>query len=94
MTLLLAVWLMQSPAVALENEYVRVTRGAAPCASGAVPGCGDRVIVALGEIELRSGKSRKKMARGDVAVFKPGESYEPPTETPSLKWSSRPTTRL
>ena len=79
MTLLLAVWLMQSPAVALENEYVRVTRGAAPCASGAVPGCGDRVIVALGEIELRSGKSRKKMARGDVAVFKPGESYEPPT---------------
>jgi hypothetical protein len=35
--------------------------------------------VALGDIELRSGKSRRKMARGDIAVFKPGESYDPPT---------------
>ena len=79
MILLLAVWLLQSPGVALENEYVRVTRGAAPCASAAVTGCGDRVIVALGEIELRFRNSRRKMARGDIAVFKPGESYEPPT---------------
>ena len=79
MTFLLVVWLLQAHTVALENEYVRVTRDAAPCASGAAPGCGDRVIVALGEIELRFGKSRRKMARGDIAVFKPGESYEPPT---------------
>ena len=82
MTFLLAIWLLQANTVALENEYVRVTRDAAPCASSSVqgaPGCGDRVIVALGEIDLRFGKSRRKMTRGDIAVFKPGESYEPPT---------------
>jgi signal peptidase I len=79
MTFLLAILLLQSHAAALENEYARVTRDAAPCASATTPGCGDRVIVALGEIELRSGKSRRKMTRGDIAVFKPGESYEPPT---------------
>ena len=78
MTFLLAIWLLQAHTVALENEYVRVTRDAAPCASATTPGCGDRVIVAMGEIELRFGKSRRKMIRGDIAVFKPGESYEPP----------------
>ncbi|HEX2491620.1 MAG TPA: hypothetical protein VHR27_19580, partial [Blastocatellia bacterium] len=79
----LILWLLQSNTVALENEYVRVTQDAAPCASATAPGCGDRVIVALGEIELRSGPSSRKvtrkMTRGDIAVFKPGESYEPPT---------------
>jgi hypothetical protein len=83
MTFLLILWLLQSNTVALENEYVRVTQDAAPCASATAPGCGDRVIVALGEIELRSGPSSRKvtrkMTRGDIAVFKPGESYEPPT---------------
>ena len=77
MTLLLFVWLLQIPAPALENDYVRVTRDAAPCAQAA-SGCGDRIIVALGEIELRSGKSRRKMTRGDIAVFKQGKSYEAP----------------
>jgi hypothetical protein len=79
MTFLLIVWLLQSNSVALENEYVRVTRDAAPCASATSPGCGDRVIVALGDVELRSGGSSRKMTRGDIAVFKPGESYESPT---------------
>ncbi|MCI0389693.1 MAG: hypothetical protein MOB07_13155 [Acidobacteria bacterium] len=78
MTFLLAVLLLQMHTVALENEYVRVTRDAAPCASATVAGCVDRVIVALGEIELRSGNSRRKLTRGDIAVFKNGESYEPP----------------
>jgi|RhiMetdeSRZDD1v2_1073273.scaffolds.fasta_scaffold721204_2 hypothetical protein len=82
MTFLLILWLLQSNTVALENEYVRVMRDSAPCASATTPGCGDRVIVALGEIELRSGPSSRKvtrkMTRGDIAVFKPGESYEPP----------------
>jgi hypothetical protein len=82
MTFLLIVWLLQSNAVALENEYVRVARDSAPCASATSPGCGDRVIVALGDVELRSGGARRKMARGDIAVFKPGESYEPPTGGP------------
>ena len=78
MTLLLAASLLQAHTTALENEYVRVTRDGAPCASAAAPGCGDRVIVALAEIELRFGDSHRKMTRGDVAVFKPGESYQAP----------------
>ena len=78
MTLFLAVWLLQAHPAALENEYVRVTRDAAPCASATAPGCADRVIVALGEVELRSGASRRKMTRGDIAVFRAGQSYEPP----------------
>ncbi len=71
--------------VALENDYVRVTRDAAPCASPVAPGCTDRVIVALGDIELRSGNSRRRMTRGEVAVFKPGESYQPPVDGPFLE---------
>jgi hypothetical protein len=78
MTLLLTLCLLQSQ-TALDNQYVLVTRDAAPCASAKTPGCGDRVIVALGEIELRTAKSARKMTRGDIAVFKPGESYQPPT---------------
>lgn len=57
---------------------VRVTRDAAPCALAHVPECSDRVIVALGDIELASHGAHRTMARGDIAVFGPGESYEPP----------------
>jgi hypothetical protein len=68
----------QTPAtpIALENEYVRVTRGAAPCASGQTPECADRVIVGLGDVELRAGRSTRALTRGDVAVFRAGEAYE------------------
>ena len=52
--------------VVLENEHVRVTRNAAPCASAGA-GCGDRVIVTLGGEE-----------RGRVRVFQRGERYDPP----------------
>lgn len=75
--LLLAVLLTQAPAVVLENDYVLVSRDAAPCASASTR-CGDRVIVALGDVEIRSGKSLRKLTRGDVAVFTARESYEPP----------------
>lgn len=57
----------------LENEFVRVSRNTAPCATAA-PSCGDRVLVALGSIEA----SGQKMERGDVKVFKTGERYSPP----------------
>jgi hypothetical protein len=90
MTLFLALWLLQAPTPALENDYVRVMRDAAPCALAKTPGCGDRVIVALGDIELRSGNSRRKMTRGDIAVFKPGESYEPPTGGPFFEVNIKP----
>ena len=77
------LWVLPSTIVlanerVLDNEYVRVTRDAAPCASAKVQGCADRVIVALGNIELSSGSSRRTLTRGEIAVFKPGESYQPP----------------
>ena len=40
MTFLLILWLLQSNPVAFENEYVRVMRDSAPCASATAPGCG------------------------------------------------------
>ncbi|HSZ18393.1 MAG TPA: hypothetical protein VK770_01300 [Candidatus Acidoferrum sp.] len=57
----------------LENEFVRVFRNSAPCAAAAA-GCGDRVVVAFGSIEVNG----QKMERGDVKVFKTGERYSPP----------------
>jgi hypothetical protein len=79
MTVVLAVWLLQAHGVVLENDYVRVTRDEAPCASATVPACGDRVIVALSDLEMWSGSSRRRLSRGDIAVFRAGESYRPPT---------------
>lgn len=90
MMMLLLAWLLQASTPALENDYVRVMRDAAPCASANVTGCGDRVIVALGDIELRSRKSRQKMTRGDIAVFKSGESYEPPAGGPFFEVNIKP----
>ena len=51
--------------VVLENDHVRVSRQAAPCASAA-PGCGDRVIVLLSGSE-----------RGTVRIFRRGNQHEP-----------------
>lgn len=76
---LLFLFLLQAQAPALENDYVRVTRDAASCAQANTRGCGDRVIVALGDMDLKAGNKHRKMTRGDIAVFKPSESYEAPT---------------
>ena len=72
---LVLVAVLTADQIALDNEYVQVSRGVAPCASG-TPECGDRVIVALGDTELASGDLRRKMTRGDIAIFAAGESYE------------------
>lgn len=89
MTLLLIFWLLQTQTPVLDNDYVRVTRDVAPCAQ-AGPECGDRVIVALGALELRSGKSHRKMTRGDVAVFKSSQSYESPSGGPFFEVNIKP----
>lgn len=57
----------------LENDFVQVSRNAAPCAVAA-PSCGERVFVALGPVEFNG----KKMDRGDVHGFKAGERYSAP----------------
>jgi hypothetical protein len=71
--LLLLSGLIALDGVVLENEYVRVVRGAAPCAAAGAA-CGDRVIVALAPIEL----DNRKLSRGDIAVFEAGRKYQPP----------------
>jgi hypothetical protein len=48
------------------------------------------VIVALGDIELPSGNAPRKMTRGDIAVFKRGESYEPPSTGPYFEVTIKP----
>lgn len=82
--------LLQMPAPALENDYVRVMRDYAVCTSSKPAGCGDRIIVALGELELRSGNSRRPMTRGDIAVFKSGDHYDTPTGGPFFEVSIKP----
>jgi hypothetical protein len=72
------VWFLQTQAVALENDYVRVTRNEARCTTATVTACRDRVIVALGDLELELNGSRRKMTRGEVAVFAAADSYRAP----------------
>jgi hypothetical protein len=70
---------LQAETPALENAYVRAMRNAAPCASAANVGCAtDRIIVALGSIDVNSINGTKRLARGDIAVFGPKDSYVPP----------------
>lgn len=75
LTLILTV---QAASVILENDYVKVTRNAAPCAKTGTAGCAERVIVALAPAELRTASQVRKLNRGDIAAFKPNESYTAP----------------
>jgi len=75
MAFLLVALVLQARGSELENDYVKVSRNRAPCAAAETPACAERVLVALGPIELpRAGR----LERGDVRVFKKGESYVPP----------------
>jgi hypothetical protein len=70
---------IQADAPALENAYVKVTRNGAPCASAKTPGCAaDRIIVALGQIDVNSVNGTRRLERGGIAVFGPADSYVAP----------------
>jgi hypothetical protein len=69
----------------LENDFIRVFRNSAPCAAGAAS-CGDRVVVALGSMEV----SGQKMERGDIRVFKTGEIYSAPKSGEYLEVAIKP----
>jgi quercetin dioxygenase-like cupin family protein len=72
---LVALFFLQAlqPSPLLENEFLKVFRNSAPCAAAA-PSCGERVVVALGSVEVNG----QKMERGDIKVFKAGERYSAP----------------
>jgi hypothetical protein len=77
MTMALAAFLLlqaSSGSAVIDNQFVRVFKNSAPCASAGA-GCGERVIVALGTIQLGG----QKMDRGAIKVFKTGERYAAPT---------------
>ena len=66
MRLLLLLLLLPATGLALDNDYVRVTRNAASCPEANMPGCGDRVIVALDDIQIAAGNAKRNLARGKV----------------------------
>ncbi len=47
----------------LDNDYVRVTRNAAPCATASPSTCGERVLVALGPIRFEQYGQPRNAAR-------------------------------
>ncbi len=69
----------------LDNDFVRVFKNSAPCASAA-PSCGDRVIIALGAVEVNG----QKMERGEVKTFKAGERYAAPKTGDYLEVAIKP----
>lgn len=76
---LLLALLLPATALALDNDYVRVTRNAATCPEANMPGCGDRVIVALGDIQMTVGYAKRNLSRGAVMVFEKERAFQPPT---------------
>jgi len=78
MRLLLLLILLPATALALENDYVRVTRNAATCPQANMPGCGERVIVALDDIEIFVGYAKRNFARGEIIVFERERAFPPP----------------
>ena len=84
---LLASLLQASPTRSFDNDYVRVTRNGAPCASASPSVCGERVLVALGPIEFRQYDQPRRLQRGEIAVFLWHESYVAPTKGDFLEVS-------
>jgi hypothetical protein len=78
MLFLTLAWTFAAATPELDNDYVRVTRDHSVCAAAGTARCGRRVIVALEEIDLESAGAKRRLGRGDVAVFGPGESYAIP----------------
>jgi hypothetical protein len=70
----------------LENDFVRVFKNSAPCATAAAS-CGERVVVALGSVEVNG----QMMERGDIKVFKAGERYSSPKSGDFLEVAIKPT---
>jgi hypothetical protein len=70
----------------LENDFVRVFKNSAPCATAAAS-CGERVVVALGSVEVNG----QMMERGDIKVFKTGERYSSPKSGDFLEVAIKPT---
>ena len=78
MKIFLLLLLLPATALALDNDYVRVTRNEATCPGADMPGCGDRVIVALDDMEIFVGYAKRKLSRGEIMVFERERAFPPP----------------
>lgn len=83
-------WLLVAAVPALENDYVLVTRDQAACPSGNTPRCGARVIVALGELEIRIGDEPRWLSRGEIAVLDAEDAYAIPAGAPFFEVMVKP----
>ena len=73
---LAALAVAEDETLVLDNAFAAVHRNAAPCAN-AGPGCGNRIIVAFGELSVvPSGGSPVQLHYAEVFVAEAGESYE------------------
>ena len=73
---LAALAVAEDETLVLDNAYAAVHRNAAPCAD-AGPGCGNRIIVAFGELSVvPSGGSPVRLDYAEVFVAETGKSYE------------------
>ncbi len=59
----------------LENDYIKVYRNTAACKNAFTVNYGSRVIVALDKLKIKSSRGKVKLERGNISVFKEGESY-------------------
>jgi hypothetical protein len=59
----------------LDNDHAAVHRNAAPCAGGG-PGCGERIVVAFGDVKVVAGGSTLQLGYAEVFVAEAGTSYE------------------
>jgi hypothetical protein len=74
----------------LDNAYVTVSRDTTPCAKAEPGRCEDRVIVAMSKLEITSGNRKIRLKRGEVAVFKAGDSYEVPADATYFEVAIKP----
>ena len=85
----------------LENDHVRVTRNAAPCAFPTA-GCEQRVLVALSDAQFvlhwevvdkgqRAPGDVRQLRRGSVVALGPRDAYEPPRGSEYLEVAIQPT---
>lgn len=82
---------MQYERTALDNPYVTVSRDTAPCAKAETGKCEDRVILAMADnVEVKNAGRSKRLKRGQIAVFKAGDSYETPTGGPFYEVAIKP----
>jgi hypothetical protein len=81
---------MQYDKVALDNAYVTVNRDQATCGKAEAGRCQDRVVLAMGDVEITTAARKRRLKRGQIAIFKTGDSYDAPAGGPYYEVAIKP----